>query len=130
MKFDDMMTKMIDSMIPALTSSYTHAKPDISANDIQRISEISKIVMIKMMPRLKEEMYNTYAQIFTDAELLSMVEYYESTNGQSVLQKMPLVMQVYMQSIVSMSGEFEAEMEKVLCDKGMCSDKSKSKTVS
>jgi len=123
MDFDGMMKSMFAGMMPAMSQALRESNPDITEQQSKDWSDVTTKVMAKYIPRMKTEMFQTYARVFSEDELAGMAAFYESPTGQSVLKKMPLIMQDYMPAMSRMMPEMLEDIRVGLCEKGMCMDK-------
>ncbi len=121
MDFDALMKNMYASMTPAMMQSMRQANPKITEQQAQDLTEVMTSVTLKYTPRMKDEMFKAYAEVFTEDELKSMVVFYESPNGQAILKKMPQVMQTFMPAVSKIMPDMMKDIQKGLCDKGLCS---------
>ncbi|MDV6331369.1 DUF2059 domain-containing protein [Asticcacaulis sp. 201] len=122
MDFDGMMKKMYEQMMPAMFQSLRQSNPKITDQQVQDVTQVTISVTTKYTPRMKDEMFRAYAKVFTEEELNSMVVFYESPNGQAVLKKLPQVMQEFMPAMSSLMPDMMKDIQKGLCDKGLCSE--------
>ena len=122
MDFDGMMKKMYEQMMPAMFQSLRQSNPKITDQQVQDVTQVTVSVTAKYTPRMKDEMFKAYAKVFTEEELNSMVVFYESPNGQAVLKKLPQVMQEFMPAMSSLMPDMMKDIQKGLCDKGLCSE--------
>lgn len=120
MNFDGMMNSMMGSMMPAMIDAQRKAHPEITDAQAKVISDVSISVLQKYTPKMKEAMYQVYAETFSEDELKSIVEFYESPNGQAVLHKMPLVMQKFLPAVTAMMPQMQADMQQQMCEKLKC----------
>lgn len=120
MNFDSMMGTMLNSMLPAMIDAQRKAHPDMTDEQARVVSDVAVNVLQKYIPQMKDAMYRTYAETFSEDELKSIVEFYESPNGQAVIHKLPLVMQRFMPAISAMMPQMQAEMQSQICAKLKC----------
>jgi hypothetical protein len=74
------------------------AGPDISAEQQARMDELTQRSMATMReelswPRLRPDFVRMYQETFTEQEVRAAIAFYESPEGQSMLSKMPGLMQ-------------------------------------
>ncbi len=120
MNFDTMMSTMMGNMMPALIDAQRKAHPEITDAQVKTITDITVSVTQTYVPKMKAAMYQAYAETFTEDELKSIVDFYESPNGQAVLHKMPAVMQKAMPAITAMIPQMQADMMQQMCEKLKC----------
>jgi hypothetical protein len=120
MNFDGMMGQMAQGMIPAMVDAQRKADPAMTDAQAKEINDVVIMVLVKYAPRMKAAMFKVYADVFTEDELKSLVEFYESPNGQAVLHKLPLVMQQYMPAIYAMVPDLQADVRAEMCKRHSC----------
>lgn len=120
MNFDSMMNTMMSSMMPAMIDAQRKAHPGLTDAQAKAVTDVAINVLQKYTPKMKDAMYKVYAETFSEDELKSIVEFYESPNGQAVLHKMPVVMQKFMPAMTAMVPQMQADMQQQLCEKLKC----------
>lgn len=97
MQADRIMDQMVEAAFGQMGAMMQQQHPELppAALDIMR-DEISASLR-QGMPELVEHMAGVYEQVFTEAELDAMLDFYRDPVGQSLLDKMPQVMTRSMQ---------------------------------
>lgn len=85
------MSAMTPVMVEQMKKAATPGSEDEMAEIMTIVSETSQELMSKMAARMLERAPRIYAQIFSEAELQGLAEFYEGPTGQAVLIKMPIV---------------------------------------
>lgn len=119
MDFDSLMKQMFEQMAPALTQSVRQATPKMNDEQAKAFAGVMSTVMTKYTVQMKAKMFDAYARVYSEDELRSMVEFYESPNGQSILKKMPQVMAEYMPSVQAMMPAMMADFQQGFKDAGL-----------
>ena len=112
--------EMIDMVYDSMQPQFEAMAEQIGIDEAQR--PIFDRHMARVIEVLREElnwekmepyMIDAYAEVYTEQELLGLVEFYESPLGQKFMVKMPEMMTVTMEMTQSMIGGFYARFEEL-----------------
>ena len=78
--YNDMMQQLIDSQ-----------KNYLAKKDQEKFNTLQKEMLALMMEHIKPTMIQIFQEVYTQEEVNSMIEYYKTPIGRSILKKMPLV---------------------------------------
>lgn len=100
----------VDALMPQVQASQQQMVAQLTAG--QQVSEEDNARIERILTQSNQRMAETlswdrllplyrdiYSKTFTDAEMQAMIEFYESPAGQSLLDKMPLLMQNTMSAV-------------------------------
>ncbi len=118
-----MMTGMMHQMMPAMVAQMRKTHPEMTDAQAQDVSDAVAGSMDDVMTKLAVAMTPVFAETFSTDELTKLDEFYESPVGQSILAKMPMVMQKLTPAMVQMMPDMQADMMKRMCAKMDCSAK-------
>ena len=112
--------EMIETMYDSMQPQFEAMAEQIGIDEEQR--PIFDRHLARVFDVLREElnwqkmepyMIDAYAEVYTEQELLGLVEFYESPLGQKFMEKMPEMMAVSMEMTQSMMGGFYARLEEL-----------------
>ena len=96
------MGKMVKDLIPTITANMTNAMKQSNPNMPPDTSEIvGKVVtetLTPLLPQMQTASEKVYAANLTDEEVTASIAFYKTPVGQSLLKKMPAMMQQSMQA--------------------------------
>lgn len=123
------MGAMMEAIHHQLEGAMLHAQQQLNVNESERAitekyhKEVNALIMDQLSwENFEPAVMDIYQNHFTESEIKAMVEFYRSDEGQSILEKMPIVMQESMQmsqammqdiipQIQSLTADFERELE-------------------
>ena len=119
--YEKLIDGMMASMLPVLAESATRSRPDISAAQQEMVVQIVRDTMReKMTPQIMDWLVPIYAATFTEAELQSMVAFYESPTGQAVMAKASSLGPQAAQIVRSLMPEMQGELARRICERLNC----------
>jgi len=118
---DTMMSAMMKQMMPAMMQQIRTAHPEMTDDQAQGISDGVVDSMDAYMSKLAVIMTPAFADTFSTEELTKLDEFYESPVGQSILAKMPILMQKMTPAMMQMMPDMQADIMKHVCAKIDCS---------
>jgi len=119
--YERLMDRMMSTFLPVMVEQAARQHPELSAEQRQAITEVARQVMRhKLTPRLMERIAPLYASTFSESELTSIVEFYESPAGRAVTAKMPLLAPKAAELTRQLEPEIRTEMLIALCQRVRC----------
>jgi hypothetical protein len=96
MHVEDSMTPMLETMVQAQVAQSVAQNPKLTDQQKAQLTSVLNEVVSEtlrdgLMTDLMEKFVPAYAAVYSEEELLAVVEFYESPVGQSVMRKMPLL---------------------------------------
>jgi hypothetical protein len=116
-----LMSGMMHQMVPVMAAQMRKTHPEMTDAQVQDVSDAVTGSMDDFMSKLAVEMTPAFAETFSTDELTKLDEFYESPVGQSILAKMPMVMQKVTPAMMQMMPQMQADMMKRMCAKMDCS---------
>jgi uncharacterized protein len=88
---------MLDGMMQSMmadprTKAIVEANPDLPKRLGDIVTSQLQAVMVRVKPKLLDQMPGLYASVFSEQEMRDMLVFYKTPGGQSMLQKMPQLM--------------------------------------
>lgn len=110
----EMMEAVYDSMQPQFEAmaeqmGIDEAQRPVFDRHMVRVFEVMREEM--NWEKMEPYMIDAYAKVYTEQELLDLVEFYESPLGQKFMTKMPEMMEVTMEMTQSMMAGFYGRLE-------------------
>ena len=112
--------EMVETVYDSMQPQFEAMAEQIGVDEAQR--PIFDRHMARVFEVLREElnwekmepyMIDAYAEVYTEQELLGLVDFYESPLGQKFMTKMPEMMTVTMEMTQTMMGGFYARFEEL-----------------
>lgn len=120
-QYERMMDQLMASMLPVMAESMARQHPGVAAAEQQQVVGIVRDVMrTSMTPKIMERMEPVYAATFTEAELRSIVDFYESPAGRAVTAKAPLLAPQAAAVVRALIPEMQAEVARRVCQQLHC----------
>lgn len=113
-------SQMMDQVYDSLTPQFVAMAEQMGIEGSQR--EIFDRHMTRVFEVMREEMswekmephlVSAYTEVYTEKELMELVDFYESPVGQKFLEKMPELMDETIKMTQSMMGEFYGRIEEL-----------------
>lgn len=119
--YERLMDQIMGAMLPVMVESYAHQHTAVTAQQRQEIAAAVRDVMRdKLTPLIVERMAPIYAAIFSEAELQSIVDFYESPAGRAVIAKTPALAPQAALVMRDLMPEMQAEISKSICERLHC----------
>ena len=109
----DQMMKMLEPMATGMAGAI---KPDLPAEERERISAMQKKIMALVADRInkaKPALAKVYTETYTEDELNGILAFYKSPVGKVFLQKMPEVMQRSAPIMMTLMTNLQPEIQKM-----------------
>lgn len=97
MQAETIVDQMVEAAFRQVGPMMQQSHPELPPAALTIVREEIAASLRQGMPELVEQMAGVYEQVFTEAELDGMLDFYRSPVGQSLLDKMPQVMSRSMQ---------------------------------
>jgi hypothetical protein len=125
--YEKLVDGMMASMLPVMAETATrgHAVPPAQQEMVVQI--VRETMREKITPEIIERLIPIYAATFTEAELQSMVAFYESPTGQAVMAKAPSLGPQAAQILRSLMPEMQGELARRICERLNCNADPKTK---
>lgn len=118
---DQTMKPMMQSMMGPMLDEQLRGNSNLTEEQRTAVREtVEEFVSGDMMNQILDRMTPVYATIFSEDELQSLVDFYESPNGQSVIAKMPQMGPAAARVMVEMMPEIRAGVTQRICQKLDC----------
>lgn len=121
MKMDRMLDTMVQQMTPAMIAQAKRTNPNLTEAQLDAISSATVETMAEVMPRMIDKFVPLYAQTFSEKELQDLVNFYGTSSGQAMIDKMPTLMGHLTPLMNEMLPEVTVSMTRHLCQKIDCS---------
>jgi hypothetical protein len=119
--YEKLIDGMMASMLPVIAESTMRSHPGATAAQQEMVVQVVRETMReKMTPEIIDRLVPIYAATFTEAELQSMVAFYESPTGQAVMAKAPSLAPQAAQIVRSLMPEMQGELARRLCERLKC----------
>jgi hypothetical protein len=126
---DQSMKPMMQSMLGPMLEQQAKANPNLTDEQRKAVREtLEEFVGGDMMNQVLDRTTPVYATIFSEDELQSLVDFYESPKGQSIVGKMPQMGPAMGKIMVEMMPQIQAQIAKRICEKLGCSAEATKKT--
>lgn len=100
MHMDDTMKAMTESMVASMKGMLPQVGQAEERARIEKAMGIAmKETMDEIMPKVMEDMEPAMLEVFNEAEMCALADFYESATGQSIIRKMPALMQISMDNM-------------------------------
>ena len=116
MNFGAVMKSINASMLDAVRKQNPNVDPAV----FTRLQAAIDNVEAQMMPDLMNDIAAAYARHLTRKEMEDSITFYESPSGQSILHKMPEVMQDFGPMMVRYIPRMQKAVLQTLCDQNAC----------
>ena len=117
------MDKTMDAMMAQMKPMMMAAVPKdskLSEADRQAIADISSDMSREMMSKILARMEPIMAETFTEKELTDLTNFYESPTGQSMINKMPVMMGKLLPTMAELMPQMQREMRTRICARIDC----------
>lgn len=118
-QFSDMYSQMMTSMMSS-RGGMTEERSAALGRALSRVSE-------EMFPRLFSVMAPIYADIFSLDELRTLVAFYESDVGQSMMRKSYAAAPRITEAMTALMPELMSDMVDIMCDETGCTDEERAR---
>jgi len=116
MHMDDTMKAMTESMVASMKGVLPQVGSAPERAKIEKAIGIAmKETMDEIMPRVMEDMEPAMLQVFDEAEMCALADFYESSTGQSIIRKMPVLMQISMDNMTKYMPVIQQKMIDSMC---------------
>lgn len=116
MHMDDTMKAMTDSMVASMKGMLPQAGSGEERAKLEKAMGVAmKETMDEIMPKAMEEMEPAMLEVFNEAEMCAMADFYESATGQSIIRKMPALMQISMDNMKKHLPVIQQKMIESMC---------------
>lgn len=110
----DSTVASIRKVVPAASGADKDARAEAVA------ARARKTTIEDVMPKMMADMKPGMLEIFTEAELCGMADFYTTETGRSIIQKMPQMMNINMASTHKFAPEMETRIIAVMCAEFDC----------
>jgi hypothetical protein len=86
-------SQMSKVMVNIMGEAIKGAHPSIPQKVIDALPETVDTVVTEHLPEFKERMIDLYASIFSDDDLISILQFYETPVGRKMIRVMPTIVQ-------------------------------------
>jgi len=117
MNFGAILRSMSASMMDAVHKQNPSADPAV----LRRVQAAMDKAMSDITPELMDDIAKGYARHLSRKEMEDSIAFYESPSGQSILHKMPQVMQEVGPMMVKYVPRMQRGVLQALCDQNACS---------
>ena len=117
---DGAMSSMMEAMIPLAVAAEIAKRPGFTEREKQALHEAAAETGVAMSPRFADAMAEQMAAIYTEEELRSLAEFYESPIGRSITAKEGALTRAGEGAGEEIVPEFAADMIRRLCKKIDC----------
>ncbi len=117
--FDQLISQVMDQVSAIANSQFKQL--GLLEEDRPAAEELQKSMMALLadtltVQRLRPMVVKTYSETFTEPELTSILEFYQTPGGQAYLQKMPALMQKTMVAVQDLMKDMQPEVNKIIQD--------------
>lgn len=116
MHMDDTMKAMTESMVTSMKGMMPQVGSAAERARIEKAMGIAmKETMDEVMPKAMADLEPSMLEVFDEAELCAMADFYESPTGQSIIRKMPALMQISMENMKKYMPVIQQKMIDSMC---------------
>lgn len=116
MHMDDTMTAMTESMVASMKGMLPQGGSGEEQAKLEKAMGVAmKETMDEIMPKVMEDMEPAMLEVFNEAEMCALADFYESATGQSIIRKMPALMQVSMDNMKKHLPAIQQKMIDSMC---------------
>lgn len=119
-RLDEIMRASMKSTGSIMAAQMAAQYPDMSKKDAEAITEVATESVLAMMKKMTAQMVPIIAKIYTEEELIKISEFMESSVGQSMLDKSPLVSAEVAKVMPGLLPDFMQDMQTRMCKKIDC----------
>lgn len=120
--------KLMDATSASITTAQMESFPGIQAVPAETraiIADVTEQVMREMRDRIIDRYVVLYAEVFSEAELRALVDFYESDMGRSITAKSQIVAVQGGPILAEIMPEIQSAMQTRLCARIKCPDELK-----
>lgn len=119
--YSEMVSGLSDNMLKAVLDQIAKSNPDSTEKIRQAIIDATHEAGVTFIAKIDDEAVAVIADIFTEAELRSMVDFYEGPVGQSIMHKSSVLIPRMTELVVKKMPALQADIERRFCAKAGCS---------
>jgi hypothetical protein len=118
--YDQLVTAMSEKMIPPMLDEVAKANPKLTEQDRKAIIEATVEASKAFNAKFAGQAVGVIAETFSEAELKSMVDFYESDVGQSIMRKSQAMIPTMTNLAIKAMPAMQADLLQRLCAKIDC----------